>query len=145
MKSFHHEKAKTVIIVGCGVLGTALAEALSQKNNFITLIDCSKNALEVLPEHCYDDCLEGNGADAQVLRQAQIHACDQFYAVTGDDNTNLMAAQIAKTCFGVRQVFVRVDDCTKESAYSGMGMVLLSAPLLLCREFLKAAEENIDT
>jgi trk system potassium uptake protein TrkA len=145
MKLFHHEKAKTVIIVGCGALGTALAEALSQKNNFITLIDCSKNALEALPEHCYDDCVEGNGADTGILRQAQIHACDQFYAVTGDDNTNLMAAQIAKTCFGVRQVFVRVDDCTKESVYSGMGMVILSAPLLLCREFLKTAEEETDT
>lgn len=145
MKLFHQTRTKNAIIVGCGLLGCALADGLAEKSCQITLIDRDRNAFAVLPDDWRKDVLEGDGTDCEILKQAQVQDCDIFFAVTGDDNVNLMAAQIAKAYFGVREVFARVDDPSKKSAYDWTGITAFSSPLLLCREFQKKMERDETT
>ncbi|NLJ31530.1 MAG: TrkA family potassium uptake protein [Clostridiales bacterium] len=142
MKLFHQTKTEHIIIVGCGLLGSALAAGFAETNSHVTLIDRNRNAFAALPDNFTEDILAGDGTDEEILKQAQVQSCDIFFAVTGDDNTNLMAAQVAKTCFGVKKVFARVDDASKAPAYGPAGITAVSSPLLLCREFRKALGEE---
>lgn len=142
MKLFHQAKTDTIVIVGCGLLGSALAEGFAEKGSRVVLVDCDRSAFDSLPDSRDIDFVEGDGTNEEILGVAQVPGCDAFFAVTGDDNTNLMAAQIAKTCFGVKKVLARVDDPSKAAVCSRAEITVLSSPLLLCREFQKALEKG---
>jgi trk system potassium uptake protein TrkA len=64
----------------------------------------------------------GTGIDEDVLRRAGTDQADAFAAVTDDDNTNIMASQIAKVVFGVKKVVTRIYDSAREDTYHALGL-----------------------
>lgn len=64
----------------------------------------------------------GNAIDEDVLKQAGIEHAGAFAAVTQDDNSNIMAAQIAKEIFGVPKVVCRIYDPWREETYHDLGL-----------------------
>ena len=63
----------------------------------------------------------GTGIDEDVLRAAGIEQADVFIAVTDADNRNIMAAQVARAMFGVKQVILRIYDPVREDTYRRLG------------------------
>ena len=142
MKLFKKENHRNIVIVGCGRLGSALASNLSDQNENVLIVDCNEESLETLPQTYGGFSLEGDGTDTDILKLAGIQKADILIAATGDDNTNIMIAQIAKECFGVKTVVARVDDTSSDAVCSPIGIMAISPALLLFNEFKKVLGEN---
>ena len=80
-----------IIIVGCGKVGSALAEHLSSEGHDLTLIDLSERRLEDLTTSLDVASVKGSGTSYHVLQSAGIEDCDLLIAVTAHDEINLLS------------------------------------------------------
>ena len=89
-----------IVIVGCGNVGTALAEQLSKEGHSITVVDEKEELVNSLSD-TYDIMgFAGNGAVYSVQQEAGIREADLLIAVTGQDELNLLCCLIARKAGG---------------------------------------------
>jgi len=119
-----------VIIVGCGRVGSELAKLLSTEGHNVVVIDRSAKSFERLSRTFNGMTLVGNGFDVELLKQAGIAQADAFCSVTNGDNSNIVAAQVAKKLFKVPKVIARVYDPTRADIYKSLGLDVLSGTIL---------------
>ena len=110
------------MILGCGRTGAYLARMLVAEGHQVMVIDRNAEAFRRLAPDFAGNLIVGTGIDEDVLRQAGIEEADAFVAVTNSDNTNVMAAQVAKEIFGVPKVVCRIYDPLREEIYHGLGL-----------------------
>ena len=110
------------IIVGCGRLGSMLANTLSDAGDDVTVIDGNPDSFIKLSPDFGGLSIAGNGTEISVLKKAEIDHADAVIAVTNNDNTNIMIAQIAKEMFNVKHVIARLYDPEKECVYEEFGI-----------------------
>ena len=144
-----------IIILGCGRVGSTLAATLTREGHHVAVIDRQEGAFDKAVQRLGADftseTIRGIGIDDNVLRQAGIEQADAFVSVTSGDNTNIVAAQIAKFRYHVPKVLARVYDPIRAEAYREMGIdtvcstligtgifhdLLLDTPLRNCQEYL---------
>jgi len=119
-----------VIIVGCGRVGSELAKLLSSEGHNVVVIDRSQTSFERLGRTFNGLTLVGNGFDLELLKTAGITQAGAFCAVTNGDNTNLVAAQVAKKIFNVPKVIARVYDPKRANVYKALGLDVISGTIL---------------
>ncbi len=119
-----------VIIIGCSRVGSELAKLLSQEGHDVVVIDKNQASLDRLGNSFNGVSLVGNGFDVNLLKQAGIEKADAFCVVTNGDNTNLIAAQVAKKIFKVPKVIARVYDPQRAHIYRALGLDILSGTVL---------------
>ena len=85
-----------IIIVGCGKVGTTLAEQLNRENHDITLIDTNEEAIQNISDSADVMGVTGNGAVYQVQMGAGIQDADLLIATTNSDELNMLCCLIAK-------------------------------------------------
>lgn len=119
-----------VIIVGCGRVGSELAKLLSSEGHNVVVIDRSPKSFERLGKTFNGMTLVGNGFDAELLKQAGIAQTDAFCSVTNGDNSNIVAAQVAKKIFKVPKVIARVYDPSRADIYRSLGLDIISGTIL---------------
>ncbi|MEK6567556.1 MAG: TrkA family potassium uptake protein, partial [Candidatus Omnitrophota bacterium] len=119
-----------VIIVGCGRVGSELAKLLSSEGHNVVVIDRIAKSFERLGRTFNGMTLVGNGFDVELLKQAGIAQADAFCSVTNGDNSNIVAAQVAKKLFKVPKVIARVYDPTRADIYKSLGLDVLSGTIL---------------
>ncbi len=120
-----------IVIVGCGRVGAFLAGLLDSGGHDVTIVDLERGSFGHLPASFKGTTLMGNGTDLEVLRQAGIDKTDAFFTLTQGDNRNLMAAQVAKKVFGVKQVIAKVNDPIRANTYRKHGIVTVSRTSIL--------------
>ena len=98
-----------IIIVGCGKVGYAIAQQLTQEKHDITLVDDEQEHLSRADSTLDAMCLNGNGASISVLMEAGVRSADLVIAVTGVDETNLVCCLIAKS-LGAQHTVARVRN-----------------------------------
>jgi trk system potassium uptake protein TrkA len=111
-----------VIVVGCGRVGAELATSVSAKGINVSVIDRDQNAFQRLPPRFIGETVQGDVLDLAVLHRAGIEATDGFAAATPSDETNLVAARIARDLFHVPNVVARVYSPTHASAFARAGI-----------------------
>ena len=111
-----------VIIIGCGRLGANLANMLSNIGANVLIMDESRESFRRLDSNYGGLTAVGRGADFDKLREAQIDRASAVIAVTNDDNTNIMVAQIARELFSVKKVIARLHDPECEVVYQELGI-----------------------
>lgn len=114
------------IIVGCGRMGSGLAQTLCQRGHQITVIDRDGAALNALGPTFKGNRVVGVGFDRAILEQAQIQRADGLAAVTNSDETNIVTARVAKSLFRVPRVVARVYDPRKAEVYRRLGLETIS-------------------
>ncbi|MEW6008304.1 MAG: TrkA family potassium uptake protein [Candidatus Omnitrophota bacterium] len=119
-----------IIIIGCGRVGSELSKLLSQEGHNVVVIDKSADSFNRLGNTFNGITMVGNGFKLELLRQAGIEKADAFCAVTNGDNTNLIAAQVAKKIFKVPKVFARVYDPQRANIYTALGLDIISGTIL---------------
>ncbi len=112
-----HKKDDYIIIVGCGRLGATLANTLSDNNGNVLIMDTENSSFRRLASNFGGLSIVGNGMDLDDLKNAQIKKASAVIAVTNHDNTNIMAAQLARDLFHVNKVIARLYDPERESVY----------------------------
>lgn len=126
--------ASFVLVVGGGKVGTQLAGLLRAGGHHVRVVEPGADRLADLRARWGDDiAVEGSGSDAAVLERAGIRSCDVAAVVTGADETNLVAASLARFEFGVARVIARVVDPRNAWMYGedmGVDVALDQADLL---------------
>ncbi|MFC4249721.1 cation:proton antiporter [Natribaculum luteum] len=115
-----------VLIVGSGRVGRLLAERLEARGENVVLIEEDRDALERAREDGFT-VREGDGADTEVLRSAGGENARIVVAATGDDDTNLLIAQLAKSKFDVETVIARANNPSNVDAFEELGVRTISA------------------
>jgi trk system potassium uptake protein TrkA len=111
-----------VVIVGCGRVGSRLATTIADEGYDVSVVDMEMHSFRRLPENFRGRSIIGTGIDEDVLRRAGIEQAKTLIAVTDNDNTNIMAAQIAAKVFGVPDVVARVYDVERARAFAHLGL-----------------------
>jgi trk system potassium uptake protein TrkA len=111
-----------VLIIGCGRMGAGLAQVMSLRGHFVTVIDKDPNAFRRLPPNFKGQTVVGVGFDRDVLRTAGIEQTDALAAVTASDEANVVAARIARQIFKVPKVVARLYDPAEAEAYDRLGL-----------------------
>ena len=119
-----------VIIVGCGRVGSELAKLLSNEGHNVVVIDKNRSSFDRLGGSFNGLTVVGNAFDLELLKQAGIEKANAFCAVTNGDNTNLVAAQVAKKIFKVPKVLTRVYDPQRAHIYATLGLDIISGTVL---------------
>ncbi len=114
-----------VVILGCGRVGSTLALMLDSEGHQVSVIDMDPSAFRRLGEGFGGRAIAGVGINADVLREAGIEEASAFLTVTNGDNTNIMAAQIAKVIFKVPRVMARIYDPLRAEVYREVGIETL--------------------
>jgi trk system potassium uptake protein TrkA len=133
-------QSKQVVIVGCGRLGSVLANHLSRAGHRVIVIDQRESTFDKLSVDFSGFKLVGNAVELHTLQDAKIEQADCLFATTTSDNTNLMVAQVAKNVFHIPRVVARVFDPTREQIYQGFGIETISPTRLATSAFLKVIE-----
>ncbi len=111
-----------VVIVGCGRVGAQLAGLLVADGHQVTVVDKDSGSFGQLGSDFPGELVQGTGIDEEVLLRAGVAEADAVVAVTSGDNTNVMAAQVAKEIFGVPRVICRINDPLREEIFRSLGL-----------------------
>jgi len=115
-----------VIIMGCGRVGREVSRLLVEGGNQVTVIDANPVNLEHLGPDFPGKRVRGVGFDRDVLLSAGIEMADAFVATSPSDNTNIVAARIARNIFHVPRVVARLYDPRRAEIYRRLGLVTIS-------------------
>ena len=108
-----------VIVVGGGRVGTALAERLEDRGEEVVVVDTDDRVVEDARAAGYTTT-HGDATESDVLRGAGAGNASVIAAATGDDDVNLLVAQLAKNRFGVETVVARVNQPANVAAFEDL-------------------------
>ena len=111
-----------VIIVGCGRVGASTAAELARAGHDVVVIDRDPDAFRLLPVNFSGRTVVGTGFDREVLESAGIREADALVASASGDNTNAVAARIAKEIYRVPDVVARIFDPRRADIYRRYGV-----------------------
>jgi trk system potassium uptake protein TrkA len=133
-----------VIIMGCGRVGARLANMLVDAGHEVLVMDLNPAAFDRLGSEFAGQTMVGNGIDLEALVRAGIERADAFAAVTQGDNRNIMASQIAKHIYNVKQVVTRIYDPIRQDTFQALGLDAISPTVIGARVFFSmlTGEEN---
>jgi len=111
-----------VVVIGCGRVGSELAGALERLDHTVAVIDKKKDAFRRLPKGFGGYRLVGFGFDRDTLEAAGVRDAGAVAAVTSGDNSNIMAARVARETFEVEHVVARIYDPRRAVIYQRLGI-----------------------
>jgi trk system potassium uptake protein TrkA len=111
-----------VVIMGCGRVGSTLAHSLEQQGHTVAVIDQDPTAFRRLGSGFSGRRVTGIGFDQDTLREAGIEEAGAFAAVSSGDNSNIIAARVAREMFGIENVAARIYDPRRAEVYQRLGI-----------------------
>ncbi|MFI0899675.1 potassium channel family protein [Streptomyces sp. NPDC020983] len=111
-----------VVIMGCGRVGSTLAHSLEQQGHTVAVIDQDPTAFRRLGSGFGGRRVTGVGFDQDTLREAGIEEAGAFAAVSSGDNSNIIAARVAREMFGIENVVARIYDPRRAEVYQRLGI-----------------------
>jgi trk system potassium uptake protein TrkA len=111
-----------VIVVGCGRVGSELAERLQKAGHSVAVIDKDRSAFHWLPVDWPGRRVVGYGFDRDHLAEAGVDECGALAAVTSGDNSNILTARIARETFDISNVVARIYDPRRAVIYQRLGI-----------------------
>ena len=110
------------VIMGCGRVGSTLAHILESQGHTVAVIDAEESAFRRLGHAFAGRRVTGIGFDRDTLREAGIEEAHAFAAVSSGDNSNILAARVARETFGVDNVVARIYDPGRAEVYQRLGI-----------------------
>lgn len=122
-----------VVIVGGGKVGSYLAQVLLSSNNEVAIIEDSRKDADALSVNLEGQYLviNGDGCDSRYQLDAGIRKADVFVAATGQDDTNLVACEIAQRVFHVPRTIARVNSPKNLRIFREVGIECVSSTTLI--------------
>jgi trk system potassium uptake protein len=111
-----------VVIMGCGRVGSALARELEGLGHSVAVIDRDAGAFRRLSPDFSGRTVTGVGFDRDTLLEAGVDRAHAFAAVSSGDNSNIIAARVARETFGLDNVVARIYDARRAAVYQKLGI-----------------------
>src|SRR5579864_6682567 len=108
--------------MGCGRDGSTLAHILEDRGHSVAIIDQDPEAFRRLRPGFKGKKVTGVGFDQDVLQAAGIEQAEAFAAVSSGDNSNVIAARVARESFAVERVAARIYDPRRAEVYQRLGI-----------------------
>lgn len=123
--------------MGCGRVGSLLALELEAAGHSVAIIDQSKEAFRRLGEGFKGRTITGVGFDRDTLLEAGIEGADAFAAVSNGDNSNILAARVARESYGVTNVVARIYDPGRAEIYQRLGIPTVATVIWATDQILR--------
>ncbi len=133
-----------IIIAGCDIVGASLVNKLAEDGNDVAVIDRDEENFGRLGDGSNCMTVTGMPIDEDVLKEAGIEKADAVAAVTSDDNTNIMVAQIAKQLYHVPYVITKMDDPEKQKVMDMMGLMSVCPGTLAVKALFESMRDGGD-
>ncbi len=108
--------------MGCGRVGASLAQTLEEHGHSVAVIDQNPDAFRRLPGDFGGHKVTGLGFDRDTLTKAGIEDAYGFAAVADGDNSNILAARVARETYGIENVVARIYDPHRAEIYQRLGI-----------------------
>ena len=123
--------------MGCGRVGSSLATELEAAGHSVAIIDQSREAFRRLGPDFKGRTVSGVGFDRDTLLEAGIETADAFAAVSNGDNSNILAARVARENFGVANVVARIYDPGRAEIYQRLGIPTVATVIWTADQILR--------
>jgi trk system potassium uptake protein TrkA len=111
-----------VVIMGCGRVGASLATGLERQGHNVAVIDRDARAFRRLNADFRGQQVCGIGFHRDVLHRAGVEEASAFAAVSSGDNSNIIAARVARETYGIERVVARIYDARRAEVYERLGI-----------------------
>jgi trk system potassium uptake protein TrkA len=118
-----------IVIMGCGRVGSTLARDFQALGHSVAVIDQDREAFRRLGADFNGLTVAGIGFDRDTLIEAGIQRADAFAAVSDGDNSNILAARVARETYGVKNVVARIYDPGRAEIYQRLGIPTVATVL----------------
>ena len=123
--------------MGCGRVGSSLATELEAAGHSVAIIDQSREAFRRLGPNFKGRTVSGVGFDRDTLLEAGIETADAFAAVSNGDNSNILAARVARETYGVDNVVARIYDPGRAEIYQRLGIPTVATVIWATDQILR--------
>jgi trk system potassium uptake protein TrkA len=110
------------VIMGCGRTGATLAQMVEDRGHDVAVVDQNPDAFRRLGAGFEGRRVTGLGFDRDTLLEAGIEDAYAFAAVSNGDNSNILAARVARETFNVTNVVARIYDPGRAEVYQRLGI-----------------------
>jgi len=131
-----------VVIMGCGRVGSTLAQNLESRGHTVAVIDQNPDAFRRLGPDFSGLTVTGIGFDRDVLVEAGVERAEAFAAVSSGDNSNIISARLARETFGVRRVVARIYDQKRAEVYERLGIPTVATVRWTADRMIRHIEPN---
>ncbi len=111
-----------IIVIGGGRLGYYLTKALLSEGHEVTIVEKNTNFCKIINDELGGICVNGDGCETATLAEIGTGRADILIAVTGDDEDNLVACQVAKHKFNVSRTISRIRNPQNEAIFKKLGI-----------------------
>jgi trk system potassium uptake protein TrkA len=119
-----------IVIIGCGRMGSGIAQNLSHSNHQIIVVDHDNQAFNRLGPAFAGTMMEGDALDKETFMKSGVSRADGLAAVTGSDAVNIVVARAAKQIFRVPKVVARIHDPLNAEVYRKLGVQTVTSVAL---------------
>lgn len=126
------------ILVGGGKVGAFLAKELSTMGYAVVVIEANPERAEKVAIESEALVVHGDGTDLQLLKSLELRATDFFVALTGIDEDNLVACQMAKVVFKIDRVLARLNSPRNRATFNALSIPVVSVTDLLVQVISRA-------
>ena len=127
-----------IVVMGCGRVGSSLAHSLARLDHSVSVVDQDPLAFRRLGEQFPGRSIVGIGFDRDTLVEAGIEQASAFAAVSSGDNSNIIAARVARETFGVQKVVARIYDPKRAEVYERLGIPTVATVPWTANRLLKS-------
>jgi trk system potassium uptake protein TrkA len=122
-----------IVIAGGGKLGSFLASRLLARRHAVAVIEKREKACLQMATSLDAIIIHGDACDDHYQEEAQVGRAHVFAAVTGDDDDNMVACQLAGSSFGVPRVVARVNNPKNAEIFERMGIDAVSSTTIIAQ------------
>lgn len=134
-----------IIIVGGGKIGFYTAKTLVENGQHdVRLIESRREVCQNIANELDVPVFHGDGTTVEALTLAGIEEAEVFVAVTGRDEDNLVAAQLAKKKFGVKKVIARANNPKNLETIKALGADIAVSSTQIITDLIEAEVESRD-
>lgn len=131
-----------IVIVGGGKLGHQIAVNMLEEHHDVRLVEKDRQKCTRLANELDAEVICGDGTEIEVLEEAGSKNADCFIAVTGSDQDNLVASQLAKKQFHAQKVIIRANDPRNLEALRTLGSAIAVSSTEIITRLI---EQEVDT
>ncbi len=128
------KKESSIIIIGCGSIGSGLASVASNHNYKVTVVDLNEDAFKNLPPDFFGLTLIGDATEVATLIAAGIQSADILVTATNDEDINIMISQIAACHYKLRRSITKINNIYKKAICDRLNIEVICPTLLFMNE-----------
>lgn len=137
------QQSLLILIIGAGKLGRESGQRLMDAGHRVSFVEKDHQAAQNAQEIFGEKVIQGDGCDPKVLEQAGIARAQVIIAATGDDEDNLIVAELAHHVFGIQYVLTRVNRPENQWLFtSHRGVDTAFCPVTMMADFIKTEINN---